>query len=47
MRCSSDRHNVYVLVGQPLSEAHYNAVEMLVKLLKGEKIRYANVLLAP
>jgi hypothetical protein len=38
---------VYALVGQPLSEEHYNAVEMLVKLLKGEKIPYANELLAP
>ncbi len=38
---------VYALVGQPLYEEHYQAVVMLDKILRGEKVPYENPLPAP
>jgi len=38
---------VYALVAQPLYEEFYKAVELLVKVLNGEKIEYRNLLPAP
>lgn len=38
---------VYALVGQPLYEEHYQAVVLLDKILRGEKVPYENPLPAP
>ena len=38
---------VYALVGQPLYEETYRAVELMVDLLHGEEIQYANIYPAP
>jgi ribose transport system substrate-binding protein len=38
---------VYALVGQPLYEETYRAVELMVDLLHGESVEYANIYPAP